>query len=559
MRTKPTNKEMDTNFAALVEQKNEFNWLNSIKPSIVLLVLFAIYSFLAKSVFYSGFLSTFQKYNHLLFGENIPNFLGYVPYHSKSILFSAILHPFFLGTLVCFYLPFCWKNIFNTYKSIPFEKSEKLIIFIISLTLSWELSTYDFNFYLNQAFYLDRIVLIALPFLLLRLPILTPLFVAFVYVYRSQFNYPIDGFELFDKKLLFDILVMFIAHRYIKSFFPTFKIPFLFFVLCIVGSNYFMSGIAKIIASPHGYEWLLYNDPSNLFFNVHARGWLINNTSLAKSILDFLSIYGYYLQVGVLVLELLTLFILKSRKIAIVIFISLIVMHLGLFLSGSMFFWKWIVVDILMIYLFSKKDLKMDHLFDRKLYYISMVLIISSNLWLHPMMIAWNDTKVNQYFTYEVTDKSGKIYQFEKNDMNPYHQWIQYDSFLFLVDKPCLPISGFGYTNNYEVANEIYYLKSDDFFSLEQEKGIIYFDAKKKLAYNDFIRQYFKIKNKRLNNSFIPKIFRAPNHLYSETIEPSYQNNVPIVCFRVIFNQIFNKRGNKIVLTKKCVDEVAIP
>jgi hypothetical protein len=559
MKIKLLNKKINTDFTHLHKQKGEFSWLELIKPSIVLTVLFTIYSFLAKSIFYFGFLSTFQKYNHLFFGEKTPQILQHIPYHSNSILFSALLHPFFLTTLVCFYIPLLWKNAFKTYKNIPFEKSEKLIVFIISLLLSWELCTYDYNFYLDHAFYLDRIVLMLFPFLLLRLPILTPLFIAFTYVYRSQFNFPVDGFELFDKQLLFDILILFIVHRYIKLFFPTFKIPFLYFVICIVASNYFMSGIAKIIRSPHGYEWLMHNNPSNLFFNVYARGWLINHENSAQLIANFLSIFGSYLQAVVLLLELSALFLLKSRKITITLLVFLICMHLGLFISGSMFFWKWIVVDGLIIYLLCKKHVESAFLFNRSLFYFSVVVIVASNFWLHPMMIAWNDTKVNQFFTYEVTDKSGNVYQFKKNDMNPYHQWFQYDSFLFLVNKPCLPISGFGYTHNYELANEINHLKNDAYFSLEQKKGVNHFNTEKKLAYDNFIRQYFKMKNKYLNELFIPKIVKAPNHLYSDVVKPAYQNNIPITSFRVIFNQIYNKCGDKIILSKKCIDEVFIP
>jgi len=525
---------------------------------LLVLLAFALIQFICLFVFYNGFLHSFSDITSRFTNEKIPIFTD-VPYHSFSILFSSLLNPFFLSGLLVIYLPFFVNR--KKYSTLSIPINERIIITVCALVLSWELCTYQYNYYLDSAFYADRLILVLLSLVLFRFPIFTPLFIAFAFVYRSQFNYPLEGFMLIDKRILFDVLIMFTVVFNLRHFVPSFKTPFLFFVLCIMAGNYFYSGMAKVFISPHGYEWFVYNRPADLFLNVHYRGWMagVNEESIS-SIYSFLDNYGQVFQFIVFLTECAGLFLLRSRKFALVILSSLFFMHVGIFIFGSMIFWKWMALDLLMIFiLFRMKFDLQKQLFTKKLFLSSVVVVILSFFWLKPARIAWADSPYTLYFTYETIDEKGTVYEYPKNEMDPYQQWIQYDRFLFLVNEKCLNVSGFGYTSDLLLSQRIKEIGVEQILSLEKKEGINFFDEEKRNGYNEFIRTYFTNRNKRLGNLFLPSVFHAPHHIYNSVSGNVWDGTIPVKKFRTIFNRVYTENGRKVIITKKVVNEVEIP
>ncbi|MCW3105224.1 MAG: hypothetical protein JWO09_3664 [Bacteroidetes bacterium] len=526
----------------------------------IVLALFALCRLLSLLVFYEGFLHIFNAVNFRLFGAHAPALLSRVPYHDASIILSSLLNPYFLLALVLFYVPFFVKRKALRDKTFTYTAPERLFIFTAAFLLAWELSTYQFNYYLNQPFYFDRIALIILAFLLLRFPLLTPLFVAFAYVYRSQFNYPVDGFTLHDKRLLFDLLIMFVVHVYARLYLPLLKIPYAFFLILVLASGYFTGGLSKLTISPHGYEWLLQNDPVNLFHNICYRGWLAQATESTRHMLEsFFTHYGKLFQALAFLIELSALFILYSRRAGIIIIVGLLAMHTGIFCMTGFLFWKWMAVDLVLLFCYIyKRGYYVNELFQKSYFKTSVLIMFVSFAWLQPIKFGWHDTPANQFFTYEVENAKGEIYSFEKNEMNPYHQWFQLDRFLFLVNKPTLPLSGFGYTAKYAIAKGIVISGPKKFLQFENANGKDSYQADLKNKYEEFIRTYFTNRNARLNETFLPSAFMAPFHLYNSETGNVWHEQQPVHTFRVIFNQVYTVNGKPLQITRQVVDEVVI-
>jgi len=313
--------------------------------------------------------------------------------------------------------------------------------------------------------------------------------------------------------------------------------------------------MAKIFISPHGYEWLFENEPINLFRNVHSRGWLSQSSqSTVNNLSLFIYQYGKIFQTALFLLEFLAFFLLRSRKWTITLLIFLCVLHLGIFIFGSMLFWKWMCIDLLLIWILYRNKSLEEELYSKKLFISSLILIAFSFVWLRPAKIAWYDTPANQYFSYEVIDTEGKIFELDKNQMNPYHQWFQYDQFLFLVNEPCLPISGFGYTTNYKIANAIKTCDIEIFTQLEKTFGKNYYNEIKKEKFDYFIKTYFTNRNHFLGKTFIPIMAKAPYHLYSAVYNTAYNNQLPIRIFKVIFNKVISIHGKTNIISKRTVD-----
>lgn len=529
-------------------------------------VVFVLSAFLALRLismftFYNGFLINFQKIAAFLPEDNFfGKIITIVPYHSWSICIGALMNPLFLAGVLVTLSPIITKKRFSDFNQLHFTSEERGLLFLVSFILSWELCTYDHNYYLESAFYFDRILLFVLPFVIWRLPVFVPLYVAFAFVYRSQFNYPVDGFDLFDKRLLFDILMMFTALSYVRIYFRNINLPFLYLVLCIIASGYFVSGLSKLTMSPHGYEWLWYNELSDFFLNARTRGWLpaMSKESI-HSIWIFLNKYGLYLQLFVLLLELSSLFLLKNFRLCIWLLIGMSLMHFGIFLVGSMLFWKWMAVDLIMALLLVRARYALERkIFSQHLFRTSIIIIISSVIWLRPYPIGWFDTKVNQYFTYEAEDLSGAVTQIHKNDLDPFHQWFQYDKFLFLVDKPCWPVSGFGYTAKYKIQKQLNELPSDSIANCSSGFCVNQFDPKKKKKFDDFIKVYFTNRNKLNGRGVSFSVLKPPHHLNNSGLGSGLSKREIVKKFRVIYHVTYITESETQELVRETVDEIII-
>jgi hypothetical protein len=525
---------------------------------LLLLLLFMCCRILTMDVFFHGFLRFFDWLNARIFGTRVPAVFASDPYHTGSVIFSAFLNPWFTVAVVALYLPIVlrWK----AFAAGSYQWQERLIVGTTAFILVWELCTYGYNYYLDSAFYLDRSVLFVLFLLLLRYRVVLPLFIAFVFVYRSQFNYPVDGFPLLDVWLLLDVLIAYLAYIYLTLLVSGQKVQFVYFALCIFGATYFYSGLKKILISPHGYEWLLHNNPGYLFMNMHMLGFMVHadNATLSR-LYNILDTWRVPLQAIVLVIELAGILLLRSRKLGIILLASCILLHLGIFAMGSTLFWKWMLVELAFIIVLLR-DKSANELFSKRGFLMSVLVIIISPIWLQPNMYGWHDTAVNQYFSFEVTDDKGNTYQLPKDEMQPYHQWFQFNTFHFLLkDQPCLWVTPFGFTGSYKLMREIESGGPQAYDTLLLKYGTNVYKETKVNKFNEFITTYFRNRNRRIGTAFPLAALHTPPHLFNDVTGVAYKDQAPVKTFRVVYHVSYIRRGGQpTMMHEKVVDELNI-
>ncbi|MFI5203175.1 MAG: hypothetical protein ACHQF2_01675 [Flavobacteriales bacterium] len=520
---------------------------------LVLITGFKILQLFFLFFFYTGFETGFSNFHlgSLSFTTS--------PFHSFSICLSALVHPVVLISLLLVYgiLFFPKKTAVRlTYHSA----AERMLVCAAVWLLAWELTTTDYNFYLDSAFFLDRFLLLGLAVLVWRFPILVPLFTAFAFMYRSQFNYPIGGFSLADKRILFDILILYTTCSILKKHMVLPARTFLFLAFCLVASYYIGSGINKMIISPHGHEWVTQNNLNDFFFNAHARGWMagLPDSSL-KGIYSFLESYGVAIQLVVLLIEIAALFLLWKRKMAITLLLLCMCLHIGIFLGGSMLFWKWIAIDLVLIFILLKYKEEIRDFFSKTLFRYSLLVVLSSALWLRPSAIGWHDTPLNQFFTYEVVDEQNKTYAFSKNSFAPYDAFFQTDVFYYLIKNKLIPISGFGYTGHYTLAHAIKQKGKNGLPEIENKYGQVRYHAKKREAFIRFIRTFFRNKNKNPGHVLFFNLLGPPHHLNNGVYGVPFCGNTRVKKVKVYFNQTWRNRSKIIRLKTELCEEIDIP
>lgn len=480
------------------------------------------------------------------------------PFSYDSIIGGAFLHPFILPVVLLVYAAQYFPR--TGEKMHFYSTAEKLMACVPVWLLLWELVGSDYNYYLDSAFYFDRVLLLTTGILVWWFPALVPLFIVFALIFRAQFNYPIGGFNLADKRILFDVLILFTSVQVVKKYIRLPVYTFIFLVFCITGSYYMVSGIHKIIISPHGYEWITENKLSDFFFNAYARGWMFPLPEpVLTSTYHFLESYGAGLKIIVLLVELSGLLLLWKRRVSIMLLMLFILLHVGIFIGGSMIFWKWIAVDLLLIFILIKYRKQTEIIFTNSILKYAVIIILTSIVWLRPAAIGWNDTPLNQFFTYEIVDENNQTFDFPKNSFDPYDSFFQTDAFYYLVKQKLVNVSGFGYTGHYKLAKLLRNSKPAGLKTLEKQYGKTRYSKKQRNGFIQFIKIFFHNKNKRLGKNMPFKILHAPYHLNNGVNGNPFTGNSKVKKVLVYFNQTWHNQGKILRLKKELCEEIDIP
>jgi hypothetical protein len=145
-----------------------------------------------------------------------------------------------------------------------------LVMFILIL-LTWTGATYDYNLFLDQGHFLDRLILVGLTTLCWWFPIAVPLAVKWVYVMLKESYVPIP-LDDFDFRAVHEFLVVFSVFAWL-GFRKSFKSEH--FLLVGIGcwaSYYYAAGVAKLNYGPE-WSWVFENHLSNLSVGAYVRGW----------------------------------------------------------------------------------------------------------------------------------------------------------------------------------------------------------------------------------------------------------------------------------------------
>ncbi|MDC0004867.1 hypothetical protein OAE04_00685, partial [bacterium] len=495
------------------------NIVNYLKPICFLLIGYLIINYVAFSIFYNGFFSNFISIENYFpaklnwIGEN----LKANPFLNSFIFLGALKNLIFSCFTYLFIHPFLWNWKIFRWKNFKYHNWIKGLGLFVGFLLTWELITYEYNFYFNQGFYFDRILLLVFLVGIYFHPLFVPLFLINALLFRSQFNFPIGGFPLFDKRVLFDLILLVYSFLLLSKYLKIKTVHFFLLVFSLIAGNYFSAFQAKCLNSAYGLKWLTENGLEWFFLNAKTRGWLSSmSNQLTENITLFFIKFAFPLKIIILLTEASSIIILFRKNATKVILASLIFMHLAIFTFGSMLFWKWIGIDLFLLYfIYKAPDSLLDELFSKKNTIISVVIIFCGLFIFRNFAIGWHDTPLNQTYTYEVICEDGNRYHFPKNEFNPYHQLFQYDHFNYLNSNKLLKVSGFGYTANYKLAKFIRKANWKAIKDKELSKGKLFYGLKKKQDFQRFLQTFFLKYNQRISISFIPLKFSAPHHLYN--------------------------------------------
>ncbi|MCB0319174.1 MAG: hypothetical protein KDD56_10505, partial [Bdellovibrionales bacterium] len=278
--------------------------------------------------------------------------LGGQIYHQKIIAWEGLRLwrdrlPIVYITLAC--LLFFWRL---SWSKLGLEKSVRILIITCVFIFAWKFSTYDYNLYLSHGHYWDRALLILLALGVYLHPALLPVFLYFLYPMVFQFESPLGLYSWTDKYIPVNILSIFTSYLLISIIRKPSTASLLFTFLCMMGAYYLYPGVGKMKMGPHWYTWMFENELPNLIVSgwLNGWGWWLSEDFVIK-FANFFEYLNVPSQIATMIIELGSVFLLFGRRVSSLLLVAFIALHLMIFLTSGIFFWKWIAVDICMIYI----------------------------------------------------------------------------------------------------------------------------------------------------------------------------------------------------------------
>lgn len=449
--------------------------------------------------------------------------LNYIFQSKRLILFYLVLVIFFL--------------LLTQYKKrVEVPIYIKIIVGLCILILTWSYSLYEYNYYFNQWHLYDRVLLIILGILSIRHPFFTIFFVLQTICISKQFTFP-KGFvySLTDKKIIFDILILYWLFYVFQIFIKNINWKFfIVIILATIGNWYFLASYGKF-----RLDWLQENQTFNLYSSVQVFGWLqFLPDYITISLGSFIKNNNNFIQISVIIIELLLpIIILLHRRLVLPTLSLYIVFHIMIFLFSGIFFWKWILLEISLIFIIKYFQLNLSK---SKYLLLYFPLLFCSSLFLKSFSLSWLDSGYIHHYKFHFQTDSNEIITLDASFFSPYDLIFAQNRFHYLFNNKVLSYT-FGSTQSKDVVRFINDLKKNNFdknkiINFKNKNGTNKYNLNKKLMLESFLKNF--VMNKLQNDVKWINYIDPPMHIWQgvnqQNLSISNAKKILITCDEVI-------------------------
>ena len=405
--------------------------------------------------------------------------------------------------------------VFNTKLFLPWQdldngKRLRNIVCFMAAILAWRHAFYQYNFYLDQPHWLDRIALWIFAALVFWRPIFVVPFLSAVLVVIGQFELT-PGYSLADSLMPIHILIMFVAFYLFRLASNRFSFTnFLFMMGCVIASNYFFSGLGKV-----NYEWIFIDRISNILPNSHSLGWnQFMGPETLREVTNLMTLSNVPIKILTLGIELGILFFFYRLQWTRLLLFAAVFFHVGIFLSSGICFWYWSMIHIfLLIYVWRDDACDHQQLFNLRRMAFGILVIATAGQWNNPVKLAWL-SKPLQTVPYAVAETDqGEALRLSPDFFGPYDYNF---TFRNLYDmRPSSKAKRFGFGCSREVINFFSVERTDgEILEFEKTAGQNYSSEARRKKTKEFLERY--VKNYNLRDSSHNELgwLKAPDLLW---------------------------------------------
>ena len=284
---------------------------------------------------------------------------------------------------------------------------------------------------------------------------------------------------------------------------------------------------------------------SNIFVSAHLQGnWLGQLTEeTVVRVADFLrgadvatNGYTLFAEVGATLM-------LLDRRAARFFLGACAVMHVGILMTTGIFFWKWILVDIAMIWYagslwtWGGPDMSIKKWVAAALPVVTF-LVALTHFKTTGILFAWWDTRHSQHFTYEVETESGERYTLDPRYFVPYDIMFVQSRFYYLLPRAILP-GTYGVTHRYPVFEALQDATVEDLPAIYERDAIQFFNPALRDTFGRFVQRYVRAAMRAERKRFLPSWLSTPYHFQTTFPDDHYDGQSKIEVVHVYFEQHF--------------------
>lgn len=452
-------------------------------------------------------------------------------YWQPVMALAALTELPVLGALgIALVLAFRFRAV--SWQAVELGRLPHLLILSAGVPLTWAMTTYHPNYFVEQLHATDRVLTVLFLIGSLAHPCFLPLLVTQLYLIMGQFAVPLIDANI-DRQLAFELLTLAVVPSFLKL--GNIRIrpqDLLLAILVVIGAFYLKPGLGKMMLN-----WFTWNQPAYLFPNaVYQNGWLTwLSDDLRAGIYRFLSANAAPMKLVTLATELGVLFLALHRRCAISLLLACMALHLGIFISCGVCFWKWVVIDITVAaYLWRMDEQTYPQFFcvPRAALAAGAMLALMP-IYKAPANLAWYDTPMTSRYSIDFVGVSGQEYQVPPYRLAPFDLSFAQGR-LFLADERPKLADCMGGVSDLQLCRELERTTSAaELQDLLDRYGDLQLDPKKSQQLKQLLQRY--ISAGPSHSLVLGVIPRAPQHIWSDRVndQPIFDWQEPIATIRL--------------------------
>ncbi len=289
--------------------------------------------------------------------------------------------------------------------------------------LAWQGSLYDYNYLLDRAHLLDRVLIVVLAALVLWRPVFLIPFALQFRVVEAQFGFPFGttAAQNIDELVVVVLLAVAAAHLMFVLTGRGDSSPVVLVMAAALATHFFIPGRGKLLLN-----WIVHEDLSNLAGSGYVIGWLgQTDGGVSRWSAAVVAMFDGPLLIATLALELAAALVVAQHRLLRWWLPVVAVFHVINFMLLGFWFLEWIVVELALFVLLSRRHLR--PWLDRNLRIaraglaVGAVAVAGAAMF-HPPGLAWYDTPLVYGYELEVTGASGADYHLPIEAFAPFSQ-----------------------------------------------------------------------------------------------------------------------------------------
>lgn len=488
-----------------------------------------------------------------------PSPLLFLPEQTAPFLFVVVS----LAFLGIFHRKVSWR-------AVDSGRRARLFFVPVAAIMVWTFATLHVNHFYGQTYAFDRLVLVVLLVLFWIHPLfLAPLLVVML-VLGSQVHHPLPEamWSWADKGLPVEVLIAFCCFLFVKvvarprPWFPA------FLTLSVAGATYAHAAFSKMRLGDSVFTWLLENPLPNLIVSSYAQSlWLKplgeeGVLTLARALAPF----GVVMAGSVLLLELAGLALVVSRRWTKILLLGLVGMHLAILATSGIFFWKWILLDLLLIVYVERlaKDEAADEaaaaepkadgdrqegrettetedgfgLYRPSRTVGSVLTVLAISIFFHTVDFSWLDSKFVNYFTIYGVDEDGRRHRLEARHFAPYDILFQQSRWFGVTREPIL-VDTYGTVQSLELLRQLESIDPDDVPQLVREEGVVHYSPQQAEIFARFLKRWVEDAESWRGKTFWPHRLAPPFHFQRGRPDDVYEGEARLESVEVYLERAY--------------------